>query len=82
MTSTTDLLLEQLAVTVFPNSSAGQIYLSEKVNSLSLYTMIGELLLQKTNTDHLVTDKLAAGIYLLNLEKGTRTKQEKVVLVY
>ena len=81
-TRTTDLSLEKLEVSVYPNPSNGQINLSEKVNSLSLHSMTGELLLQKSNTDYLATDKLAPGIYLLNLEKGVRTKQEAVILIH
>ena len=81
VTSTTDALTTLNDITVFPNPSTGLINISEQVNNLWLYSSTGELLVQRKNTDQLVTSNLANGVYVLHIQKGEKQKQVKVIVL-
>jgi len=81
LTNTADIQTGIDEIIVFPNPLTGQLNFSEKVNSSSLYSLAGELLLRQTNTNKIVIDGLANGAYILKIKKGQKSKREKVILI-
>ncbi len=76
-----------LTETVFPNPSIGKIAITgfEQIETVELYNLLGERVLQITNFDKLATNQIDLtgfenGIYYLKMYSGTKMKTEKLVL--
>ena len=85
--TTTDIpTLEEMGINVFPNptSTVLNIELTQaREQQVTLYNALGQAVYTKTQTDSVLAipvEKLASGIYLLNIETEEATRTMKVMI--
>ena len=74
---------EASTISLYPNPTTGSLYLSEAVNSLSIYDLTGKQILSKANirpNQAIDVSAFHKGIYLVQLEQNGNTIQKKLVV--
>ncbi|MGO1585863.1 MAG: S8 family peptidase, partial [Mesonia sp.] len=66
----------------YPNPTTNNLYLSyasAEANTLRMYNLLGEKLLESKNTKHIDMMPFAKGIYLLHITKGSQEQTLKII---
>lgn len=67
------------AITLYPNPTDGILNISEQVEKLSIYTIIGEKIMETSNATTIDISSLSAGIYILSMENDEKSSFQKIV---
>jgi hypothetical protein len=67
------------ALTLYPNPTDGILNISEQVEKLSIYTIIGEKIMETSNATTIDIANLSAGIYLISIENDGKNSFQKIV---
>lgn len=68
--STSEELISQPRIKVFPNPASNGLVHFDKTISFHLYNAVGELILQETNANYLNTDNIDKGLYFIITEQN------------
>jgi len=66
----------------YPNPTTNDLYLSKasaEANTLRMYNLLGEKLLESNNTNHIDMTPFAKGMYLLRIQKGSQEETIKII---
>ncbi len=74
-------IIENSNIAIYPNPTANTLHIQckEQIKKLSLYTLTGENVLEKQNTNELNVAKVKKGIYWLAINTGNKIIRKKVI---
>ena len=72
--------LSQL-ISIYPNTTSGKVILvGDNINSIEIYNILGEKVLQQKSTKEIDFSKSPKGIYFVKINDGTKTYCKKIIV--
>ena len=74
-------IVQQSSLSLFPNPTTGEVYVSASVANIKVYNVIGQLIKEEHNTSNITIAEFPSGMYFIKIfdNQGQVIKQDKIV---